>query len=89
MKGGREEIYINQSKFRAFRHATQHLNFLHLKTKLGALIGIHKGYKSIAKMLALHIPHKKKEINISPAIPRLITSFPSQRETQKNNFLQA
>lgn len=55
--------YINQSKFRAFRHATQHLNFLHLKTKLGALIiDVYKeGYKNIAKMLALHIPQKKKK----------------------------
>lgn len=55
--------YTNRSKFRAFRHATQHLNFLHLKTKLGALIiGVYKeGYKNITKMLALHIPRKKKK----------------------------
>lgn len=93
--------YTNRSKFRAFRHATQHLNFLHLKTKLGALIiGVYKeGYKNITKMLALHIPRKKKkeekekqrergtkEINKSPAIPSLITSFPQQRQTKKNNF---
>lgn len=59
-----EKRYINQSKFRAFRHATQHLNFLHLKTKPGALIGVQKeSYKSIAKMLALHIPHIQKERN--------------------------
>lgn len=73
--------YINQSKFRAFRHATQHLNFLHSKTNLGALIGVHKeSYKSTAKMLALHIPQKRererKEINKSPAMPTMITSFP-------------
>lgn len=33
---------INQGKFRAFRHATQHLNFLHLKTKVGALLRVYK-----------------------------------------------
>lgn len=42
--------YINQSKFRAFGHATQHLSSLHLKTKLDALIGVHReGYKSITE----------------------------------------
>lgn len=35
-----EGRYINRSKFRTFMHATQHLNFLYLKTKLSALVGV-------------------------------------------------
>lgn len=42
--------YINQSKVRTFSHAAQHLSSLHLKTKLDALIGVHReGYKSITE----------------------------------------
>lgn len=60
VKRGRREN-INQGKFRVFGHATKHLNFLHLKTKVDALIGVHKeGYKSIAKMIAVHISPKER-----------------------------
>lgn len=87
MKGGGDNI--NQDKLRVFRHAIQYLNF-HLKTKVGALIGVLKeGYKNIAKMLTLHISPKKKKKKFC-ATPRLITtSSPYPRQTQKNNFLQA
>lgn len=38
--GGR---FINEHRFRGVTHATQHLNFFHLKTKPGTLTDVHKG----------------------------------------------